>query len=173
MPCGVHKFYESMILRTATHYAYLDRVKLCLENAMARQAVFHLWFHPSDPLSVAERELLPIIQHLDSKRREGSVWVATMAEIASYCEARHTLKLDVQRIDSGLTVRWRGSFASERYGHTELTLVFPPLPRPRTITLRTGSESRDLPAAPSYDQRTAGRLVINMPTTASSLHILF
>jgi len=173
MPCGVHRFYESLILRTTTQYAYLDKVKLFLAKAMARQAVFHLWFHPSDPLSVAETELVPILRHIDSKRSEGSVWIATMAEIASYCEARHTLDLDVQRSDGEMTVRWRGSFASERYGHTELSLVFPPLPRPRTITLRSGGACRDLPVAPSYDKTTAGRLVINMPTTASSLQIIF
>ena len=173
MPSGVHKFYESMILRTSTHYAYLDKVKLFLEKAMARQAVFHLWFHPSDPLSVAETELLPILRHLDGTRREGSVWVATMAEIASYCEARHTLGLEVRRTNDEMTIVWRGSFPSERYGHTELSLVFPPLPRPRTITLTNGVGSRDLVVGSSSVQTVADRLLINMPTTAKSLRIVF
>ena len=173
MPSGVYKFYESMNLRRPTHYDYLDKVKIFVEAAVARRAAFHLWFHPSDPRSLLETELLDILRYLDSQRSEGRVWVAPMAEIASYCEARHTLKLHVQRTDDEMVVRWRGSFASERYGHTDLTLVFPPLPRPRMITLRNGGACRELPVAPSSDQTTTRRLVINMPTTASSLHLVF
>ena len=173
MPSGVYKFYESMNLRRPRHYDYLDKVKIFVETAVARRAAFHLWFHPSDPRSLLETELLDILRYLDSQRSEGRVWVAPMAEIASYCEARHTLKLHVQRTDDEMVVRWRGSFASERYGHTDLTLVFPPLPRPRMITLRNGGTCRELPVAPSSDQTAARRLMINMPTTASSLHLVF
>ena len=173
MPSGVYKFYESMNLRRPRHYDYLDKVKIFVETAVARRAAFHLWFHPSDPRSLLETELLDIVRYLDGQRREGRVWVAPMAEIASYCEARHTLTPHVQRTDGEMVVRWRGSFASERYGHTDLTLVFPPLPRPRMITLRNGGTCRELPVAPSSDQTAARRLMINMPTTASSLHLVF
>jgi peptidoglycan/xylan/chitin deacetylase (PgdA/CDA1 family) len=173
MPSGVYKFYESMNLRRPQHYDYLDKVKIFIEAAVARSAAFHLWFHPSDPRSLLETELLDIVRYIDRQRREGRVWVAPMAEIASYCEARNTLKLEVQRTDGEMTVRWRGSFASERYGHTDLTLVFPPLPRPRMITLRNDGACRDVPVAPSSDQTATRRLTINMPTTASSLHLFF
>jgi len=80
------------------------------EAAVARVPAFHLWFHPSLPRSLLETELLDIVRYIDSQRREGGVWVAPMAEIASYCEARNTLKLEVQRTDGEMTVRWRGSF---------------------------------------------------------------
>jgi len=173
MPSGVYKFYESMNLRRPKHYRYLDKVKIFIEAAVARCAAFHLWFHPSDPRSVVETELPDIVRYLDGQRREGRVWVAPMAELASYCEARHTLKPEVERTDREMIVRWRGSFASERYGHTDLTLVFPPLPRPRMITVTNGGGSRAVPVAPSSDETAAGRLMINMPTTASSLHIRF
>jgi len=173
MPSGVYKFYESMILRTSMNYDYLDKVKLFLEEAVARRAAFHLWFHPSDPLSVAETELLPIIRYLDSQRKEGLVWVATMAEIASYCEARHRLRPEVRRMNGEMSIVWRGSFPSEKYGHTELSLIFPPLPRPRRITLTNGDASRELEIGRSSVQTEAGRLLINMPTSAKSLHIVF
>jgi len=41
------------------------------------------------------------------------------------------------------------------------------------ITLRNGGACRELPVAPSSDQTTTRRLMINMPTTASSLHLVF
>src|SRR5206468_3686608 len=111
---------------------------------MARRAAFHLWFHPSDPAPLFETELREIIQYIDSQRREGLVWVAPMAEIASYCEARHRLKPEVRRMNGAMTIVWRGSFPSERYGHTELSLVFPPLPSPRMVTLTSEDGSTKL-----------------------------
>lgn len=173
MPSGVYKFYESMNLRTPRHYDYLDKVKVFLAEAVARYAVFHIWFHPSDPLSLFETEFSQIIRHIDIQRREGLVWVAPMDEIASYCEARHQLKLEVRWMNGEMTIVWQGSFPSEKYGRTELTLVFPPLPSPRIVTLTNGDGSRELELGRSYVQTAAGQILINMPTTAKSLHIAF
>jgi peptidoglycan/xylan/chitin deacetylase (PgdA/CDA1 family) len=172
-PSGVYKFYESMNLRTPKHYDYLDKVKIFLAKAAERHSVFHLWFHPSDPLPLFESEFLRIIQYIDSQRQEGRVWVATMAEIAAYCEARERLGLEVTRKGNRLSVIWRGSFQSEKYGDTELSLVFPPLPRPRMVTIINGDSSRHLELGCSYIQTTTGQLLINMPTAAQSLHIVF
>src|SRR5262249_21214949 len=45
---GVYRIYESMNLRTARHYDYLDKVKIFIHKAIERHAVYALWFHPSD-----------------------------------------------------------------------------------------------------------------------------
>jgi hypothetical protein len=87
-----------MNLRRAKHYDYGDKVKIFMAKAMARCGVFHLWFHPSDPISLLETELLQIIQCIDKLRREGLVWIATMADIVSYCEARLRLRPEVRRM---------------------------------------------------------------------------
>src|SRR2546422_4414449 len=163
MPSGVYKFYESMNLRTPKHYDYLDKVKIFLAKAVARCAAFHLWLHPSDLLALAQTELLQILRYIDSQRKAGLVWVAPMAEIASYCEARYKLRPVVRRMNGAMTIAWRGSFPSGKYGHTELSLGFPPLPRPRLITLTNGDASRDLEVGGSSVKTAAGRLLINMP----------
>jgi len=162
-----------MNLRKPKRYDYLDKVKIFMSKAMAHCAAFHLWFHPSDPLSLAETELFQIVRYLDSLRKEGLVWVAPMAEIASYCEARHRLTPEVRRTNGDITIIWQGSFPSEKYGHTELSLVFPPLPRPRRVALTSGDGCQDLEFGRSSVQTADGRLLINMPTTAKSLHIVF
>jgi len=173
MHSGVYKLYESMNLRRAKHYDYVEKVKIFMAKAASRSAAFHLWFHPSDPASLFERELCEILQYIDRQRREGLVWVAPMAEIASYCEARQRLRPEVQRMNGEMTIVWRGSFPSERYGHTELSLVFPPLPSPRAITLRNENGSANRELGSSSVKTGEGRLLINMPTTAKSLHIVF
>jgi len=172
-PSGVYKLYESMHLRRPTRYDYLDKVNIFMAKAVERHAVFHLWFHPSDPLSLFETELLGTLKHIDSQRHQKLVWIATMSDIASYCEARETLRPHVERNGAELTVAWRGSFPSRRYGNTELSLVFPALPTPRKLILTDADGSRHLEPEHSALRTTEGLLMINMPTTAKSLRLLF
>jgi peptidoglycan/xylan/chitin deacetylase (PgdA/CDA1 family) len=170
---GVYKLYDSMMLRTARHYDYLDKVKVFLATAAKRRAVFYFWFHPSEPSALFETEFRRIIQYIDSRRKAGLVWIATMAELAAYCEAREQLRPAVERHDGEIRVVWRGSFQGEKYGQTELSLIFPPLPRPRMVAVTTADGVRPLELGRSYVQMAMGRLLINMPTTAKSLHIVF
>src|SRR5215467_10814629 len=173
MPSGVYKLYESMNLRRPKHYDYVEKVKLFIAKAVARSAAFHLWFHPSDPAPLFERELREIVQYIDGQRKEGLVWIAPMTEIASYCEARQRLRPEVQRMNGEMTIIWRGSFPSERYGHTELSLVLPPVPSPRAITLTNEDGAASREPGTSYVKTAEGRLRVSMPTSAKSLHILF
>jgi hypothetical protein len=62
-PSGVYKFYDSLKLWTSKHYDYLDKVKIFLSKAAKRHAVFHLWFHPSDPAAIFENEFSRIIRY--------------------------------------------------------------------------------------------------------------
>jgi peptidoglycan/xylan/chitin deacetylase (PgdA/CDA1 family) len=172
-PSGVYRLYESMNLRTAKHYDYLDKVKIFMSKAAERHAVFHLWFHPSEPASVFENELLRIVQYIDSQRKAGLVWIATMAEIAAYCEARERLWPAVEKYEGEMRVVWRGAFQSEKYGDTELSLIFPVLPRPHKVVLIDRDGAHDLELGRSYVQTAEGRLVLNMPITAKLLRIVF
>jgi peptidoglycan/xylan/chitin deacetylase (PgdA/CDA1 family) len=172
-PSGVYKLYESMHLRRPTRYDYLDKVELFMAKAVERRAVFHLWFHPSDPPSLFETELLGTLKYIDRQRHQTLVWIATMRDIASYCEARERLRPHVERNGAEMTVVWRGSFPSQRYGNTELSLIFPALPTPRKLILTAEGGSRHLEPEHSSLRTTQGRLMINMPTTATSLRLLF
>src|SRR5438477_6735930 len=61
MPSGVYKFYESMNLRRAKHYDYLDKVKIFMANAMARSAALPLGFHASDHHALVAVDLPKVI----------------------------------------------------------------------------------------------------------------
>ena len=176
---GVHKLYESMNLRSPKHYDYVAKVKLFMAKAMERRAVFHLWFHPSDPASLFENELLRIIQYIDAQRRKGLVWIATMGEISAYCEARERLRPEVERREGELRISWRGSFENDKYGSTELSLIFPAVPRPRKVIMGDGGDVLHMEASSSVEANNSnvrmaeGRVLINMPTTARSLRLVF
>jgi hypothetical protein len=103
---------------------------------------------------------------------KGLLWVATLSEIAAYCEAREGLRPAVERQEGEMRVVWRGSFQGEKYGHMELSLVFPLLSRPRMVTMTNGDGFRHLKLGRSYVQTAAGRLLIHMSATAELLRIV-
>jgi hypothetical protein len=170
---GVYKLYESMHLRRPTRYALLDKVKLFVAKAVERRAVFHLWFHPSDPASLFETELAETLAYLDRQRHHELVWIATMSDIASYCEARERLRPQVERNGAEMTVVWQGSFPGRRYGDTALSLMFAGVPAPRALILTDDDGSRPLEPARAVRRTTRGFPMIDMPTTARSLRLIF
>jgi peptidoglycan/xylan/chitin deacetylase (PgdA/CDA1 family) len=170
---GVYQLYESLMLRESKHYDYLDKAKIFLSTAAKRHAVFHLWFHPSEPREIFENEFRRIIEYIDSQRHAGHVWIATMAGIAAYCEARQKLQPIVQRYNGAMKIVWQGSFEAEKYGHTELTLLFPSLPQPRMVTMATEKGFKRLKSGHSYIQTDTGHLLLNMATDAQAVQIVF
>jgi hypothetical protein len=150
-----------------------------MAKAMERRAVFHLWFHPSDPAHLFENELLRIIQYIDTQRRKGLVWIATMGEIGAYCEARERLRPELERREGELRISLRGSFENDKYGSTELSLIFTAVPRPRKVIMDDGGDvlhmeaSKSAQAINSNVRMAEGRVLINMPTTARSLRLVF
>jgi peptidoglycan/xylan/chitin deacetylase (PgdA/CDA1 family) len=122
---GVYKLYESMNLRRASHYDYIEKARMFLDESMQRHAAYHIWFHPSDPTELFEHEFYEIIQEIAARRRAGQLWVTTMANLTSYCEARERTELEVRRHANDLTITVRSDYDAKRYGDTKLTLRIP------------------------------------------------
>jgi peptidoglycan/xylan/chitin deacetylase (PgdA/CDA1 family) len=95
-PCktqGLWKFSPTYFLgQNATHD--IDLLKGLLNLSLAYECVIHLWSHPWNMVlngraeSYARAVLEPFFRYADSKRREGSLWICTMGEMAEYCETR-------------------------------------------------------------------------------------
>jgi hypothetical protein len=122
---GVYKLYESMNLRKGNHYEYSEKAVVFLAEAMTRHAAYHIWFHPSDPKELFENELRAVLCHVARLRRDGKATVATMQELAAYCEARHQTRLQVGREGDRLRITVLTRYDQARYGDTELTLELP------------------------------------------------
>ena len=126
---GVYQIYESMNLRTPKYYDYLSKVKVFVEAAIHSGASFHLWFHPSDPPELFHGELSRIFRYVNEMRARKLVWVATMAELVAYCEARRQVRLRVHRTEKEVRVAFTHGGDPGRYGESELTLLID-IPRP-------------------------------------------
>jgi peptidoglycan/xylan/chitin deacetylase (PgdA/CDA1 family) len=122
---GVYKIYESMNLRIARRYDYLQKVKIFVQKAMSRSAVYSLWFHPSDPAEWFNPMLRQILQYLAVERQSGRLWVATLQQLAAYCEVRERISVRVTPSETGMALSLDIPFDAERFGPTDVTLLIP------------------------------------------------
>jgi peptidoglycan/xylan/chitin deacetylase (PgdA/CDA1 family) len=169
---GVYKLYESMNLRRAKYYHYTEKAALLLEEAIRRQAAYHIWFHPSDPTEIFEKEFYEIIRLMAELCAQGTLWVVTMGDLAAYCEARERTTLEVQRAAKDITVRFTNKYDAARYGSTLLTLKIESEFTPKQVTLRADGKSQKLSwrtevVKPKNGSRRA--LVVDVPANANEL----
>jgi hypothetical protein len=170
---GVYKIYESMNLRAAKHYDYLNKAKIFIQKAIERSAVYSLWFHPSDSIAVFEDQFCPILQYIESERRAGRVWVATMADLVAYCEARECLEVSVERDSNALNVFFKTTMDVSKYGTSDLSLIIPSPAAPSRAWLHLAN-GEQVPVIPRHMPDAASpRFMVNIPTNAKALKFVF
>ncbi|HUI90888.1 MAG TPA: polysaccharide deacetylase family protein [Chitinivibrionales bacterium] len=138
---GVYKIFESLNTRRARYYDYFEKVRIFLEQAFKTSAVLHLWFHPSDPHEIFADEFKRIIEYAADVRRERGLWIATMADIASYCEARERLHLDIRRDDGVTKIYFKSTLDRARYGEPDVTLAIHDHPLPQKASCEVAGKS--------------------------------
>lgn len=162
---GVYRIFETMNLRTSSRYDYTVRARAFLEEAVRRNSAFHIWFHPSDPLPRLTGELRSILAHAASFRDRGLLWVATMGELADYCEARRRLDLEVRRESDQITIGLRLSAGAERFANVDVTLLVDRPPASGDVRVSIDDEDRGLVT----ERTSTGQMVVTVPAKARSV----
>jgi peptidoglycan/xylan/chitin deacetylase (PgdA/CDA1 family) len=176
LPSGVYKLYESMNLRRAKHYDYVEKARMFLDEALERHAAYHIWFHPSDPTEIFEHEFRGIIQYMAKLQRQGKLWVTTMGDLAAYCEAREKTTLDVRRNTDGLRIVLRSNYDVKRYGKTALTLRVTSDSMPSQCLLRAEGRCESVrwnSEEANGDAKEARSFLVDVPVNARELRVLF
>jgi peptidoglycan/xylan/chitin deacetylase (PgdA/CDA1 family) len=120
---GVYKLFESMNTRRSTIYNYVEKAKILIAEAKKQSSAYHLWFHPSDPSEVFSNEFRKIIEYIALEQENGSVWVVTMTELASYCEARESTTMQLNKTENVFTITLSSSLDKDKFPCTGLTLI--------------------------------------------------
>jgi peptidoglycan/xylan/chitin deacetylase (PgdA/CDA1 family) len=169
---GVYKIYESMNLRSANRYHYRDKAELFIDHAVEQGASYHLWFHPSDPHSVFQKEFYEILQIIQRQREAGNVWVATMGDLASYCEARECISLRSKTEKNQTTLQIRSSLDAEKYGIPDVTLVVPSKTLPKRIQRQIdGTDVGTKPDVARIERNDT--LILNVPAVTQTVILSF
>ena len=169
---GVYKIYESMNLRSARYYNYRDKVELFIAHAIENGAAYHLWFHPSDPRSVFEKEFYEVLQIIQRQREAGNVWAATMGDLASYCEARERIQVQSKKEKDKRTLEIQSTLDTDKYGIPDVTLVLPAQTAPKRIRRQIGSTIEEL-GADAVSSKRSGSLILNVPAVTQTITISF
>jgi len=170
---GIYKIYESMNLRHTSHYKYIDKAEMFLEKAMEARSVYHLWFHPSDDEGLFKTEFISIISHLSKLREEGHLWIATMRDFASYCEARRSTIINFARINNGIEIKLDCRMDRNRYEDTFLTLVIPVPNQPTNVQYDMRSGELNIKPINYFYSKSDRRLILNAFTKVNSIRISF
>ncbi len=169
---GVYKIYESMNLRSPNAYYYRDKAELFVAHAIQHEAAYHLWFHPSDPRTVFQKEFYEILQIIQLQREAGNIWVATMGNLASYCEARERMSLQLKTEKDKRTLQIRSSLDTDKYGIPDVTLVVPATAMPKRIQREIGSTFEELTPDAVCAKRN-GTLILNVPAVTQTITLSF
>jgi len=137
---GIYSIYESMNLRTTKKYDYTLKAKLYVKKAIQRNAVYHLWFHPSDPIEIFNNEFLNILEFLSKERDRGNLWIATMSDIVAYCEARYQTSFNIQKTSVDTFLINLNCQLDQRYGNPEITFRFREDMKCRSVRLLLDNE---------------------------------
>ena len=170
---GVYRICESMNLRIASHYEYVDKARLFIDEAISRGAAYHIWFHPSDERAVFERALRPVLELIEGRRRSGRVWVTTMAELSGYCEAREKATIGVEHRSDGITLKIDCDLDRARFGSPTLTLMIPAERQVATVVGHDGADIHELAAKQPGPTREEAYATINVPCRTKSVEIRF
>lgn len=169
---GMYKLYESMNLRAARHYDYVEKAKIFIQKAIERRAAYSIWFHPSDPFEVFENQFQGILRHIDERRRSGDLWVTTMGEIAAYCEAREQLQVESRRTGDSLSILTKSTLDTGRYGSPEVTLniSLPSIPK---SAWREFSNGERVPLEPDSSRTLRKNIAVNVSSGVRLIHFSF
>lgn len=171
-PSGVYKIYESMNLRSPSFYDYRDKAEIFIEGAVEAGAAYHLWFHPSDARGTFEKEFREILEVIYRYRDSGNVWVATMGDLAAYCEARESVSLEIKTEADRKTLKLRSSLDTEKYGTPEITLQIAQTAMPKRIERRIGDRV-DYPAPDVVCATKHNTVVLNVVAVDQIITMLF
>jgi Polysaccharide deacetylase len=169
---GMYKLYESMNLRAARHYDYVEKAKIFIQKASERRAAYSIWFHPSDPFEVFENQFQGILKHIDERRRSGDLWVTTMGELAAYCEARERLQVELQETGDSLSILTKSTLETARYGSPEVTLniSLPSVPKSAWREFSTGER---VPLELAAQRPLRRDIAVNVSSAVRLIHFSF
>jgi peptidoglycan/xylan/chitin deacetylase (PgdA/CDA1 family) len=119
---GVWDIHTSASLRESRGYDFFERAKIFIKKAIENHLVYHIYFHPSDDNEIIRGTFAKILKYADKERYYGNLWIATMREIACYCEARETTSIHTNIDGKTINIKLNTKLDRTKYGDPEITL---------------------------------------------------
>jgi hypothetical protein len=121
---GIWNIPGSQQLYKSNKFDFFKRSKKLIEMSLEQNCVYHLFFHPSDEFDLLFKDLKRTLKYLQSVKKREKIWIATMSDIAGYCEARKKQKIKEKREDSSIIYELKNEIDTNRYDISTVTLKF-------------------------------------------------
>jgi hypothetical protein len=90
-----------------------------------------------------------------------------MSELAAYCEARRTTRVEPVPDPAGLLLKLTTDYDSRQYGETDLTLTIKCPRRPASVSVRSADGGSTAPVSHYCYEQEAGNLIVNVSCRAA------
>lgn len=109
--------HQSLLFNPLPHLDYVRKCRQFIDDAIRHTGVFHVYFHPSElNESIVKKILIPVLEYACEKKKTGDLWIATMGEIARYCEAREKTKLIAEQKNEQIRIKVHSAIDHSRFG---------------------------------------------------------
>jgi len=113
---GLWDIHQSLLFNPLPHVDYVRKCKQLIDDAVRNTGVFHVYFHPSElNESIIKKILIPVLEYACEKRKTRDLWIATMGEIARYCEAREKTKLIAEQKNEQIRIKVHSAMDYSRF----------------------------------------------------------
>jgi peptidoglycan/xylan/chitin deacetylase (PgdA/CDA1 family) len=169
---GIYRTYESMNLRIAKHYDTRKKAKIFIDHALKNKGLVHLWFHPSDAFEIFFREFEPIVKYISEIKNTLNLWIATMGEIAGYCEARERVQIEREDSNGKSKIILVSNFDFEKYGFPEISLILPNSEFNNKPVLRINNSVREIEVNKPFDNKHNDKIIFNVSINSRRIEIM-
>jgi peptidoglycan/xylan/chitin deacetylase (PgdA/CDA1 family) len=173
---GLWNIRQSIFLFSRDYINYLKKMKRYTEIAIKYNMVVHMGFHPADlDKKRVNNILIPFFKYVSNKRENGDIWIATMYDIAKYCEAieKTTITVKSENNKNELHVNLRTTIDFQKYEKPHLTLKIP-IPNHKKIKKVICDEDRIVSIGTQHCFIKNSRiLLLTLPLTIKNIRIYF
>ena len=121
---GIWNIPGSQQLYKSNKFDFFKRSKKLIEMSIKHNCVYHLFFHPSDEFDLLFKDLKKTLKYLHSVMKRERIWMATMSDIAEYCEARKNQRIKEKREDSWIIYELKNEIDQKKFDISTVTLKF-------------------------------------------------
>ena len=130
---GLWNINQSVFLFAHEGEDYLKRSIRYIKKAVKNNQVCHISFHPSNLNDEnMKHTFLPILKYAEERKKMGELWIATMKDLAIYCEAREHFEASVKQTKRFIIIDSQCKIDARKYESSEITLKIS-IPRTRRV----------------------------------------
>ena len=173
---GIWNINGSLYLTRGRGYDYYKRAMDNINKAIENHLVFNLvlsdpMFYPFEHAEAIKYIFENVLRYAYDQRTKDLLWITTLSEIARYCEARETTRVNCIHNQNEIMVTISSILDHQRFGYPEITLKVK-IPN-NLITKRVECETKKvvLGTEDCYSISNENTLVVTVPVSTKNIKI--